>query len=243
MPVNHTTFSVDPGTLRPLRQILAACRRPKLVPLLAGQPLNRGPLFWHYPHYGNQGGDPSAGAATATGNSSSGHQDGARAVQHSRRHQRTPQPSRRQAGQSPRPRRQTRRLAHVGRRQNADREHENGPSALLLSRLFWLFWGTKKGDFFWRPPKKSRPRSEGTGRGMRAALPRTVLSLSPLAPCGRGAGGEGFRWPAGVVRRRKERGLFWGPRQKSRPRHRGGPERKSIPPNGQPRKSLAPSLS
>jgi arylsulfatase A-like enzyme len=30
-----------------------------LVPLLAGQPLNRGPIFWHYPHYGNQGGAPS----------------------------------------------------------------------------------------------------------------------------------------------------------------------------------------
>ncbi len=30
-----------------------------LVPLLKGQPLNRGPLFWHYPHYGNQGGAPS----------------------------------------------------------------------------------------------------------------------------------------------------------------------------------------
>lgn len=29
------------------------------MPLLAGQPLNRGPLFWHYPHYGNQGGAPS----------------------------------------------------------------------------------------------------------------------------------------------------------------------------------------
>lgn len=30
-----------------------------LVPLLKGQPFNRGPLFWHYPHYGNQGGAPS----------------------------------------------------------------------------------------------------------------------------------------------------------------------------------------
>lgn len=29
-----------------------------LVPLLRGQPLDRGPLFWHYPHYGNQGGAP-----------------------------------------------------------------------------------------------------------------------------------------------------------------------------------------
>jgi arylsulfatase A-like enzyme len=29
-----------------------------LVPLLAGRELRRGPLFWHYPHYGNQGGAP-----------------------------------------------------------------------------------------------------------------------------------------------------------------------------------------
>jgi arylsulfatase A-like enzyme len=30
-----------------------------LVPLLVGRGLDRGPLFWHYPHYGNQGGSPS----------------------------------------------------------------------------------------------------------------------------------------------------------------------------------------
>jgi arylsulfatase A-like enzyme len=30
-----------------------------LVPLLAGQAFDRGPLFWHYPHYGNQGGAPA----------------------------------------------------------------------------------------------------------------------------------------------------------------------------------------
>jgi len=29
-----------------------------LVPLLGGKPLQRGPLFWHFPHYGNQGGAP-----------------------------------------------------------------------------------------------------------------------------------------------------------------------------------------
>jgi len=29
-----------------------------LVPLLKGGALQRGPLFWHYPHYGNQGGAP-----------------------------------------------------------------------------------------------------------------------------------------------------------------------------------------
>ncbi len=30
------------------------------VSLLSGGELNRGPIFWHYPHYGNQGGSPSA---------------------------------------------------------------------------------------------------------------------------------------------------------------------------------------
>ena len=30
-----------------------------LVPLLKGQKMDRGPLFWHYPHYSNQGGSPS----------------------------------------------------------------------------------------------------------------------------------------------------------------------------------------
>ena len=35
------------------------CDGTSLLPLLAGGELNRGPLFWHYPHYGNQGGAPS----------------------------------------------------------------------------------------------------------------------------------------------------------------------------------------
>ncbi len=29
------------------------------VPLLKGKNMDRGPIFWHYPHYGNQGGSPS----------------------------------------------------------------------------------------------------------------------------------------------------------------------------------------
>ncbi len=28
------------------------------APLLRGEPFDRGPVFWHYPHYGNQGGSP-----------------------------------------------------------------------------------------------------------------------------------------------------------------------------------------
>nr|WP_246120059.1 sulfatase [Blastopirellula retiformator] len=31
-----------------------------IVPALVGKPLDRGPIFWHYPHYGNQGGQPTA---------------------------------------------------------------------------------------------------------------------------------------------------------------------------------------
>lgn len=31
-----------------------------LMPLLRGQSYQRGPLFWHYPHYSNQGGTPAA---------------------------------------------------------------------------------------------------------------------------------------------------------------------------------------
>ena len=50
--------------------LLAACGLPprpdqhrdgvNLLPLLKGEPLDRGPLFWHYPHWGNQGGIPSS---------------------------------------------------------------------------------------------------------------------------------------------------------------------------------------
>lgn len=31
-----------------------------LVPLLKGKTINKRPLIWHYPHYGNQGGEPSS---------------------------------------------------------------------------------------------------------------------------------------------------------------------------------------
>ena len=34
------------------------CDGVNLLPLLRGGKLERGPLFWHYPHYGNQGGAP-----------------------------------------------------------------------------------------------------------------------------------------------------------------------------------------
>lgn len=31
-----------------------------IAPLLRGEPMPERPLFWHYPHYGNQGGEPVA---------------------------------------------------------------------------------------------------------------------------------------------------------------------------------------
>jgi len=31
-----------------------------LLPLLKGRPMDRGPLYFHYPHYGNQGGSPAS---------------------------------------------------------------------------------------------------------------------------------------------------------------------------------------
>ena len=31
-----------------------------LAPVLRGKTLNRGPVYWHYPHYGNQGGSPGS---------------------------------------------------------------------------------------------------------------------------------------------------------------------------------------
>lgn len=31
-----------------------------VVPVLKGKKMNRGPIYWHYPHYGNQGGSPGS---------------------------------------------------------------------------------------------------------------------------------------------------------------------------------------
>ena len=43
----------DPQTPGPIDGV-------SFVPLLKQQTLERGPIFWHYPHYGNQGGSPSS---------------------------------------------------------------------------------------------------------------------------------------------------------------------------------------
>lgn len=36
------------------------CDGVNIMPLLVGEEMDRGPLFWHYPHYGNQCGTPAA---------------------------------------------------------------------------------------------------------------------------------------------------------------------------------------
>ena len=36
------------------------CDGRSFLPLLRGEPFERGPIFWHYPHYSNQGGEPAA---------------------------------------------------------------------------------------------------------------------------------------------------------------------------------------
>ncbi len=36
------------------------CDGENIAPLLRGEALDRGPIFWHYPHYGNQGGTPGS---------------------------------------------------------------------------------------------------------------------------------------------------------------------------------------
>jgi arylsulfatase A-like enzyme len=60
-PVTSTDFyptilEIAGLPLRPHRHLDGV----SLVPLLKGGTLQRGPLFWHYPHYGNQGGSPGA---------------------------------------------------------------------------------------------------------------------------------------------------------------------------------------
>src|SRR5262249_23247489 len=55
-----------------------------LVPLLQGNPLERGPLFWHYPHYGNQGGAPCGIIRDGTWKLIEWYEDGRRELFHLR---------------------------------------------------------------------------------------------------------------------------------------------------------------
>jgi arylsulfatase A-like enzyme len=56
---------ISPDYYPTLLELAGAQPRPEqhrdgrsIVPALAGEPSRRGPIFWHYPHYGNQGGAP-----------------------------------------------------------------------------------------------------------------------------------------------------------------------------------------
>jgi arylsulfatase A-like enzyme len=51
-----------------------------LVALLQGRPLDRGPLFWHYPHYGNQGGAPAGAVRDGDWKLIEWYEDGSRAL-------------------------------------------------------------------------------------------------------------------------------------------------------------------
>lgn len=72
--------------------LLALCRLPldpnqhrdgvSLVPLLKGEPLDRGPLFWHYPHYGNQGGAPCGAVRDGDWKLIEWYEDGAQELYH-----------------------------------------------------------------------------------------------------------------------------------------------------------------
>ncbi|OGV66279.1 MAG: sulfatase [Lentisphaerae bacterium RIFOXYA12_FULL_48_11] len=41
-------------------RLVPHCDGMSFVPLLKGESMQRGPIFWHYPHYGNQGGAPGS---------------------------------------------------------------------------------------------------------------------------------------------------------------------------------------
>jgi arylsulfatase A-like enzyme len=51
----YPTF-LDAAGLAPIPQ--QHCDGVSVMPLLRGEPFDRGPIFWHYPHYANQGGTP-----------------------------------------------------------------------------------------------------------------------------------------------------------------------------------------
>ena len=65
-PVKTIETPVTGADLFPTLLELAGIENPvrvdgkSLVPLLNGKAFAERSLFWHYPHYGNQGGDPSA---------------------------------------------------------------------------------------------------------------------------------------------------------------------------------------
>jgi arylsulfatase A-like enzyme len=62
LPVTSTDFFptfLEAAGLDPLPK--KHCDGVSILPLLQGEPeLDRGPIFWHFPHYANQGGTPGA---------------------------------------------------------------------------------------------------------------------------------------------------------------------------------------
>jgi arylsulfatase A-like enzyme len=47
-----------------------------LIPALRGEPQTRGPIFWHYPHYSNQGGPPHSAVRDGDWKLIEWHEDG-----------------------------------------------------------------------------------------------------------------------------------------------------------------------
>jgi hypothetical protein len=104
----------------------------------------------------------------------------------------------------------------------ASRQFQSSPVLVGETDFFGFFGALKKGDFFGVHPKKVGGPRSGEGGGWNQALPPAVLSLSPLAPCGRRAGGEGSEaWGAVRTGGARMGGVFWGAPQKSPPHWRG----------------------
>ena len=77
--------------------------------------------------------------------------------------------------------------------------------------LFWLFWALKKGDFFGLHRKKVRPLRFGVPvYRTRTRQPVNLRKSFSLAPCGRGAGGEGADGPKDVRGAEQKEGYFFG---------------------------------
>ena len=94
------------------------------LPLLKGETTPRGkPLFWHYPHYSNQGGAPHGAIRDGDWKLIEWYEDGcAGTLQHPARHRRKEQPRRAAARQGEGVAREAHRLAQGSRRAHADAE-------------------------------------------------------------------------------------------------------------------------
>jgi hypothetical protein len=132
---------------------------------------------------------------------------------------------------------------------NPDRCSGSEPGQRSFSRtpsggLFWLFWGAKKGTFLGFGQKKSAPPAARQNSDEVVCFDGLFVSLSPLTPCGRGAGGEGFAWSTrGRNDRAREGGLFWGAPvrpKKGSIRSHGRTQKMFRPPPWRPEKLFPP---